>query len=64
MGSRIAGIFETSLKVVIGLTITLLILRLWPTEGGGNALSEALSGIGGAIGQLDDLVRDIRGASA
>jgi hypothetical protein len=63
-GSRVAGIFEYALKTVVALAFILLVLRLWPTEGGGNALGEALGGIGGAIGQLDDLIRDIRGASA
>jgi hypothetical protein len=63
MGQRILGIFELALKFVIVVAVVLLILSRFPTDSGGSALSEALSGIGGAIGQLDDLVRDIRTAA-
>lgn len=64
MGQRILGLFELALKFVIIMAILLFVLSRIPAEGGGSALTEALNGIGGAIGQLDDLVRDIRGASA
>jgi hypothetical protein len=64
MGHKIVDLFTLSLKFVIIVSVILLVLSRVPTEGGGSALSEAIGGIGGAIGQLDDLIRDIRGAAA
>ena len=64
MGHKIVDLFSLALKFVIVMAILLFILSRVPMGNGGSALSEALGGIGGAIGQLDDLVRDIRGASS
>jgi hypothetical protein len=65
MGHKILDILALALKVSIGLAITVIVIRLLP-EGtpGGTALNEALNGIFGTIGQLDDLVRQARGVSA
>jgi hypothetical protein len=64
MGHKILDIFMWALKVTIGLAIAVLIIRNLP-EGtpGGVGLNVALDGIFGTIGQLDDLVREARGAS-
>jgi hypothetical protein len=62
MGHKILDIFAFALKVVVGIAIVLLIVSAIPPSSGQGAISEALQGIGGAIGQLDDLIRDIRNA--
>lgn len=63
-GQRILGILEFAFKFVVVLAIVGLVLRLVPTGGGTqNALGEAISGIFRAIGQIDDIIRDIRATS-
>jgi hypothetical protein len=65
MGHKILDIFTLALKVTIGLAIAVLIIRLMPAgTPGGATLNEGLDGIFGTIGQLDDLVREIRAATA
>lgn len=63
MGHKIVDGILWLVKVVIGLTIVLVILANAPGLGGvGSFASDVLTGVGGTIVQLPDILRDARAA--
>jgi hypothetical protein len=65
MGHKIVDGILWLVKVVIGLTIVLVILANAPGTGDiGSFAGDVLTGVGGTIVQLPDILRDARGAAA